>query len=96
MNATDYLTITGPSPPRTFTLPPMTCFIVTFTPSSLPAGAGFQLNYAYQDVPPGPTPTPTAAPAPPPNAVPTDDGISESRDKVCPFAQWLYHSARDS
>ena len=74
VNSTEFLTLTGPSPPRTFTLPPMTCFIVTFIPSTLPAGMGFQLNYTYQDV--------TPAPSPPPNVVPNDEGNAPSSDKV--------------
>jgi hypothetical protein len=81
VNTTDYLTIIGPSPPRTFTLPPMMCFIVTFIPSSLPAGMGFQLNYAY-----------TEPPSPPPhlpNVVPNDEFGLESSDKVHPFSELL-------
>jgi hypothetical protein len=74
VNSTEFLTLTGPSPPRTFTLPPMTCFIVTFIPSALPAGMGFQLNYTYQDL--------TPAPTPPPNVVPTDEASAASSDKV--------------
>ncbi len=77
VNTTDYLTITGPSPARTITLPPMMCFIVTFTPSSAPAGMGFQLNYTFQaEV--GPIPTPTS----PPNASPSDEANASSDSKV--------------
>jgi hypothetical protein len=88
VNTTEYLTIIGPSPARTFTLPPMMCFIVTFTPSNAPAGMGFQLNYTFAAVEVTPTPTP------PPNAAPSDEEQAASGSKVGWFSFFVQQIAR--
>ena len=82
INSTHFITITGPSPPRNFTLPPMKCFIVTFTPSSAPAGKGFQLNYTY--LAPNDPVNPIA-----PNVDPNANNASDSAGKV-EFAARVY------
>jgi hypothetical protein len=76
VNTTDFLTIVGPSPARNITLPPMMCFIVTFTPSSAPAGKGFKLDYKYVPASDPVTPTPD------PNVNPNANDASEGGSKV--------------